>query len=238
MLRPRLFVIENVPDLIKYRGGRTLADLLGRLERPARRLRYRIEYKVYDAALFGTPQARRRVLILGVRYGDGQERLPEPGPDLAVLYSAIRHNGKIPKLLEIYRKALLDPDNEMLTSASQALSDLPQLGPGAPEVARAYATGPKNAFQRWARSGASELLASQFGKKRKLTRNSCRGISAVAVLDNRTAAGVTLKVYHNPFATNPIRYEAMAAIADEQFVNDDPHGQGFISMKPRKIEPQ
>jgi DNA (cytosine-5)-methyltransferase 1 len=69
MLRPRLFLIENVPDLIRHRNGRTLADVLKRLERPAKRLCYRFEYKVYDAALFGTPQARRRILIFGVRKG-------------------------------------------------------------------------------------------------------------------------------------------------------------------------
>src|SRR6185312_14561902 len=77
ILRPRLFLIENVPDLIRHRGGRTLADVVGRLERPARGLRYRVEFRVYDAALFGTPQARRRVLIFGVRDG-GKERLPQP----------------------------------------------------------------------------------------------------------------------------------------------------------------
>jgi DNA (cytosine-5)-methyltransferase 1 len=61
ILRPRLFLIENAPDLIRHRDGRTLTDILKRLEQPAKRLRYRVEYKVYDAALFGTPQARRRV---------------------------------------------------------------------------------------------------------------------------------------------------------------------------------
>ena len=71
LLKPRLFLIENVPDLIRHREGKTLANLLERLERPAKRLRYRVEYKVYDAALFGTPQARRRLLILGVQHGAG-----------------------------------------------------------------------------------------------------------------------------------------------------------------------
>ena len=43
LLKPRLFLIENVPDLIRHREGRTLANLLERLERPAKRLRYRVE---------------------------------------------------------------------------------------------------------------------------------------------------------------------------------------------------
>ena len=158
LLRPRMFLIENVPDLFRHREGKTLADLMGRLERPAKRLRYRVEYKVFDAALFGTPQARRRILILGVQYGGGEERLPEPGPDLAPLFAAVRHDGTVPKAFESYLDALKDPEDETLTSASQALSDLPLLGPGEAEAERAYASGAKGAFQRWARTGAPEKL--------------------------------------------------------------------------------
>jgi len=158
LLRPRLFLIENVPDLVRHRKGKTLADLLVRFERPANRLRYRVEHKIYDAALFGTPQARRRILIFGVRHGSSEERLPEPGPDLAPLFAAIRHKGEVPVDLEPYFQALNDPEDDTLTSASQALSDLPLLGAGAPEIERAYAFGALSAFQRWSRSGASEKL--------------------------------------------------------------------------------
>src|SRR5438128_2448133 len=52
VFRPRIFVIENVPNLIRHRSGKTLASLLSRLGHPSSRLRYRVEYKVYDAALF------------------------------------------------------------------------------------------------------------------------------------------------------------------------------------------
>jgi DNA (cytosine-5)-methyltransferase 1 len=157
ILRPRLFLIENVPDLIRHRDGRTLADILERLQRPAKRLRYRVEYKVYDAALFGTPQARRRILIFGVR-GGGKERLPEPGPDLTPLFAAVRHKCRIPREFEKYLVALTDPEDAKLTSASQALSDLPLLGPGEAEAERPYASEAKTAFQRWVRKGAPEKL--------------------------------------------------------------------------------
>ncbi len=158
LLRPRLFLIENVPDLIRHRDGRTLYALLERLERPSRRLRYRVEYRVYDAALCGIPQARRRILVFGVRHGCGREQLPEPGPDLAHLFAAIRHGGTVPTELESYLRALANPEDSRLTSASQALSDLPALGPGEPERERGYASGPKTAFQRWVRRGAPAML--------------------------------------------------------------------------------
>jgi DNA (cytosine-5)-methyltransferase 1 len=158
VLRPRIFLIENVPDLVRHRNGRTLSSLLGQLERPGARLVYRVEHQIYDAALFGTPQARRRLFILGVRCGSGHERLPEPGPDLRSLFAAIRHGGPISTELIPYLRALKDPDDEMLTSSRQALSDLPVLGPGEPEEEREYASGPRTAFQKWIRKRAPTHL--------------------------------------------------------------------------------
>ena len=158
IIRPRLFLIENVPNLITFRNGRTFADLLRQLQRPAKRLRYRVEYKVYDAALFGTPQARRRILIFGVRHGCGEECLPEAGPDLAPLFAALRHRRPIPAGVAPFLEALMDPEDESLTSSRQALSDLPLLGAGEAEDERPYASAAKGAFQRWARLGALKMV--------------------------------------------------------------------------------
>jgi DNA (cytosine-5)-methyltransferase 1 len=158
LLRPRLFLIENVPELVRYRRGKTLSALLARLEQPAKGLSYRVEHKVYDAAAFGTPQARRRVLILGVREGSTEAHLPEPGPDLAPLFAAVRHGATIPDTLQHFVKALRDTNDESLTTARQALSDLPALGAGEAEKERAYASEPKTAFQRWVRRGAPDRL--------------------------------------------------------------------------------
>jgi len=153
LLRPRMFLIENVPDLVRHRGGSTLGGVLKRLGSPAKRLRYRVGYKVYDAASFGTPQARRRILIFGVRCGETEE-LPDPGPELGPLFAAVRHRRPVPNHLLEYFEALKDPEDERLTSARQALSDLPLLGPSEPEVLRTYASEAKSAFQRWVRIGA------------------------------------------------------------------------------------
>lgn len=158
VIKPRLFLIENVPDLLRHRDGKTFAELVARLEQPGHELRYRVEYKIYDAALFGTPQARRRLLILGVQKDSGEEHLPEPGPDLTPLFAAVRHRGTVPEDLKSYLDALRDPHNERLTTAEQALSDLPQLGPGEPEIERSYAIAAQTAFQRWVRIGAPDKL--------------------------------------------------------------------------------
>ena len=158
ILKPHVFLIENVPALARHRSGKTLAGLLERLRRPTAKLRYRVEHRVYDAGLFGTPQARRRILILGVRNGSQFGRLPDPGPDLAPLFTAIRHSGTVPDGFQSYLEALHDPKNESLVSAKQALSDLPLLEAGEREVERAYASRAQTAFQKWARIGAPRRL--------------------------------------------------------------------------------
>ena len=160
-LRPRLVLIENVPELIRHHQGKTLKDLLARLEVPGPPgLRYRVEHDVFDAALYGTPQARRRLLIFCVRSGTGEEALPEPGPVLAPLYAAIRHGGPIPQDMERHQSSLADPYNLTMTRAQHALSDLPVLGPGEPEEPRPYATPPTTAFQRLMREGAPTYLSN------------------------------------------------------------------------------
>jgi DNA (cytosine-5)-methyltransferase 1 len=154
VLRPRVFLIENVPDLVRHRNGRTLAGLLAKLQNPTEGLRYTVSHRTYDAARFGTPQARRRVLILGLRQGE-RGSLPVPAPDLSPLYAALRHTGLVPTEFKADLAVLRDPDDLALTTARQALSDLPLLQPGAQDDEAEYAGPPQTAFQRWVRRGAS-----------------------------------------------------------------------------------
>lgn len=158
IIRPRMFLLENVPDLIRHRKGKTLASLLEKLRHPARGLKYSVEYQTYDAAWFGTPQARRRILILGIRDGIERARLPVPGPDLTLLYAAVRHGGKVPENLRRHLAALEDPEDKTLTTARQALSDLPVLRPGAIQDEVDYKSEAHTAFQRWARHRAPKKL--------------------------------------------------------------------------------
>jgi DNA (cytosine-5)-methyltransferase 1 len=158
LIRPRIFLIENVRDLVRHRSGRTLVELVRRLLSPTKRLRYRVEFRVYDAAAFGTPQARRRILLLGVREGAGTECLPPAGPDLSPLFGAVRHGKRVPAHFRSYLQALQDPNDGSLTTAAQALSDLPRLGPGVDIDECAYASAPRTAFQRWARKGSSKSI--------------------------------------------------------------------------------
>lgn len=59
--KPRLFVLENVRQLVGHDRGRTLQVILKTL----RDLGYQTDFRVLDALDFGLPQRRRRVWIVG-----------------------------------------------------------------------------------------------------------------------------------------------------------------------------
>jgi len=68
-VKPLVFVLENVPPLLKsaeYLEMRRFAEQLG----------YRVEGRVLNAADYGVPQTRRRAIVIGTRVGEPS--FPEP----------------------------------------------------------------------------------------------------------------------------------------------------------------
>lgn len=61
-LRPKMFVMENVPQLLKSDQFAEFLELVENSE-------YEVEYKVLLAADFGAPQKRQRAIIIGSRIG-------------------------------------------------------------------------------------------------------------------------------------------------------------------------
>lgn len=64
-LRPKLFVFENVPGLISAGNGFYLKDM----RRLMKKIGYTTDYQVLNAADFGVPQNRKRVILIGWRNG-------------------------------------------------------------------------------------------------------------------------------------------------------------------------
>ncbi len=68
-VRPAVFVLENVPPLLKsaeYQEMRRVAEQLG----------YRVEGRVLNAADYGVPQTRKRAIVIGSRIGEPSFPMP------------------------------------------------------------------------------------------------------------------------------------------------------------------
>lgn len=81
-LRPRAFLAENVEGLARGKARGYLAQVLA----AARGHGYRVEARVVDAAGYGVPQTRRRLLVVGLRDDQpGTFEWPAPGSPTRVL---------------------------------------------------------------------------------------------------------------------------------------------------------
>lgn len=72
LVKPRAMVLENVSALTHKKNGDHLTGLMSALEEQG----YTFAYGVLNAADFGVPQARRRLVVIGLR--EGTPSMPEP----------------------------------------------------------------------------------------------------------------------------------------------------------------
>ena len=62
ILKPKIFMIENVKGLMTHNSGETIKEVIASLNNEGL---YNIEYKLLNANEFGVPQKRERVFIIG-----------------------------------------------------------------------------------------------------------------------------------------------------------------------------
>jgi DNA (cytosine-5)-methyltransferase 1 len=81
-VKPRAFVIENVPQ---FQKSAQFAKLLDLMETDEDLKRYAVWHGVLNAADYGVPQARKRGILIAVRDYEGEIDAPPPtrGPDSA-----------------------------------------------------------------------------------------------------------------------------------------------------------
>lgn len=187
-LRPRTFVMENVPGLENLGGGAVRTQILEDLTLDGE---YRVECKVLDAAAFGVPQNRLRILFIGVRRDLGVlPRFPESrfGDSLPFLDRRQRgdrwtyRHRKSPETVRALAK-LLDPSNSELVTVEQAISDLAWLRPN-PKLIRKpsnegipYQADASSAYQKARRSQSSELFNADVPSIREDTVKRLRSIA-------------------------------------------------------------
>jgi DNA (cytosine-5)-methyltransferase 1 len=155
---PKLFVMENVPGLEQMGvKEQVLADLSLDGE-------YNVRAQAVDAADFGVPQTRRRIVFIGVHRSLGHEPPTLKGSGATAALTLGRHNGTYPvryrielasQLARSWRDVLADPDDLTVVSAEQAIGDYSRLRPGTRDdwLPPERLGAPRSAYQRLMREG-------------------------------------------------------------------------------------
>jgi DNA (cytosine-5)-methyltransferase 1 len=74
--QPKIFVFENVPGLVSAGKGKYLKDMRALMAEAG----YETDYAILNAADYGVPQNRRRVILIGWRKRSGIKIYPKPKP--------------------------------------------------------------------------------------------------------------------------------------------------------------
>lgn len=180
---PLAFVMENVTGIDQMGVREQIADDLG-LDGE-----YIVEPQVVDAADFGVPQTRKRLLFIGVRSSKGLSVPRLRGSAATSLAALVRTNTRRHALYRVVveptdigvrlGRALLDPDDASVVTALDALSDLACLPVGnrRDEISYSELGEPLTAYQQAMRRGASEILTNvQVPRINRDTELRLRGI--------------------------------------------------------------
>lgn len=180
---PLAFVMENVTGIDQMRVREQIAADL------ALDGEYAVLPQVVDAADFGVPQTRKRLLFIGVRRSLGVDPPRLTGTSATESVALVRFLGtRRPRYQVVVQehllsmqigKALSDPRNPTVVSASDAISDLAELPVGNREDELSYSEvrSPESAYQRLMRAGAGRVLRNvQVPRINKDTALRLRGI--------------------------------------------------------------
>lgn len=151
-LRPEWFVFENVVGILTHEGGMRLQSVLEGLSAAG----YSVDWRVVNAALFGVPQFRERVVIVGNRIG-----VPFiwPKPTHRVDYKSMA--GSRPEVIRT--DPLFSVGLPQAVTLMEAIDDLPAI-PSGGEAASAYGKAARTDYQRLMRSGSRQLTLHKATK--------------------------------------------------------------------------
>jgi len=164
-IRPKFVVLENVPGLVSLDSGGTVAAVKEAFGRAG----YRMIYKILNAAHYGVPEERWRLLFLGTRLTDVDLSFPEPAhyslqrPNFTggrefTFRHAIRGTAA---QIDLFQSRLQKP-----TTVQEALSDLPKIKSGGGSAEMPYSKAPETKYQELMRKGSKVIY-----------NHECAGIS-------------------------------------------------------------
>lgn len=152
-LRPKMFVLENVPGLYSFENGSTLRDVLEAFRTQG----YSANFKILNSAHYGAPQERWRLIIIGSRLSNN---IFHPTP--------IKHSHQRPNFAggreHTYYSAINSKNQPTLfnqlespVTLQEALGDLPRIKSGGGLQVMEYDNKPNSEYQKWARSVSTPL---------------------------------------------------------------------------------
>ena len=131
--QPKSFIMENVVGLVTHNKGNTINVI----EKVFKDLGYNLDWKILNAANYGVPQKRERLIMIG--YRDGEKVLfPKPTHSFKGKTIGIRDKERI---ISTFSKDLPNA-----VSVMDAISDLPILESG--QTAEKYTSPPLTEFQK------------------------------------------------------------------------------------------
>jgi len=147
--RPRAFVMENVVGLATHKNGETMAIL----EDCFHTIGYDTDWMILNAAHFGVPQKRERLVIIGVESGG---KIVFPVPTHKYNGATIGYRNR-ERMIMPTERTLFDSEIRLpcAITVSEAIDDLPPVKAGM--CVDKYTSSPKTDYQRDRWKGESEL---------------------------------------------------------------------------------
>lgn len=136
-IQPKFFMMENVPGILsmKTANGELVKDLIiSEYEKAG----FNATYKILNAAEYGVPQSRTRVIFIGIR------------KDLKFDEDKLYPNGFL--------------FNDKQISIDEAIMDLPQIESGEGTEEQEYNENPKNDYQIWVR-GNNKIIKNHIAMR-------------------------------------------------------------------------
>jgi len=148
--RPAVFVLENVVGLATHRSGKTVEMM----EACLRSLGYETEWRILNAAHYGVPQKRERLIMIGAQAG---VKIAFPDPTHYSYGATIGHKDRarlhVPTQPTLF-KYNLHPLKQAV-SVMDAISDLPPVAAGGSAIK--YSGDARNEYQRDRRGSSAEV---------------------------------------------------------------------------------
>jgi len=174
--RPPAFVLENVVGLATHKNGQTIEVMQTCFDR----IGYDTDWRILNAAHFGVPQKRERLILLGAERG---VRIVFPQPTHQGAFKTIGVKDATRLLRPPPQPTLFDGESKLppALTVAEAIDDLPPVGAGGEVLA--YTTKPRNHFQAARRRGATKLTlhgaTNHTAKMLEIIRHSGPNINSI-----------------------------------------------------------